>query len=294
VSPEDFAGLVAMQRRASSPAMAERLLRLTYALDASSEAAGVRAPAVVLHRRGDRAVPFEAGRRLAALLPAAELVPLEGSIHFPWYGDARATADAALRFLGGSSPAVAPADRSADLEGRTGVFRREGDVWRIAFAGRTVHVKHAKGLADLATLLGRPGGGVPATELAHGGPGGARTGADPVLDRRALASYRARLRDLDAALEEAEARADEGRLLVLAGEREAILGELGHAAGLGGRPRRLGDEAERARKAVSSRIRQSLAAIRAVHPELAEHLERALVIGITCSYSPEQGVAWEV
>ena len=48
------------------------------------------------------------------------------------------------------------------------------------------------------------------------------------------------------------------------------------AAGLGRRDRKLGDEAERARKTVSARVRDALAKIGPVDPELADHLRSSL------------------
>ena len=38
-------------------------------------------PTLVLHRRGDMRIPFEEGRRVAAMIPDARLVPLEGRNH---------------------------------------------------------------------------------------------------------------------------------------------------------------------------------------------------------------------
>ncbi|MEO0634772.1 MAG: alpha/beta hydrolase, partial [Pseudomonadota bacterium] len=40
-----------------------------------------RVPTLVLHSEGDRRVPLEEGRRLAALIPNARFVALEGSNH---------------------------------------------------------------------------------------------------------------------------------------------------------------------------------------------------------------------
>ena len=45
------------------------------------------------------------------------------------------------------------------------MFRRDGDRWTAAFSGRTVTLRDAKGLRDLAVLLAAPGREVPATEL---------------------------------------------------------------------------------------------------------------------------------
>ena len=50
------------------------------------------------------------------------------------------------------------------------VFRRDGDVWTVAFGGRTVPLRDAKGLRDLAVLLAAPGREVAATELVAGVP----------------------------------------------------------------------------------------------------------------------------
>ena len=93
------------------------------------------------------------------------------------------------------------------------VFRRDGDVWTVAFNGRTVPLRDAKGLRDLAVLLAAPGWEVAVTDLAAGVPGGqapavAALGADPILDDRARAAYRARLAELDGELAEADAHHD--------------------------------------------------------------------------------------
>ena len=66
------------------------------------------------------------------------------------------------------------------------------------------------------------------------------------------------------------------------------------AAGLGGRSRRLGDDTERARKTVSARVRDALSKIDQVHPDLADHLRRALNMGTVCSYTPRQPTIWTV
>src|SRR5262249_450173 len=47
----------------------------------------VHAPTLVMHRRSDRAIPSQLGVELAAGIPNARLVQLEGDVHFPWLGD---------------------------------------------------------------------------------------------------------------------------------------------------------------------------------------------------------------
>ena len=70
-----------LQRLSASPDMACRLWNAFNSFDVRAEATRVRAPALVFHVRGDAMVPFEAGRRLAAALPNARFVPLEGHNH---------------------------------------------------------------------------------------------------------------------------------------------------------------------------------------------------------------------
>jgi pimeloyl-ACP methyl ester carboxylesterase len=111
-SREELEALASWQRAASDGATAAELLELTYALDVSSLLEQVRVPTTVIQRRGDRAVPFEAARRLASLLPGAQLVTLEGRAHPPWEG-ARDVADTLLRVL-----APAPTEPAPELDER--------------------------------------------------------------------------------------------------------------------------------------------------------------------------------
>lgn len=207
------------------------------------------------------------------------------------------------RFLPGPAPtpdetaAADPAAASA-AERAAGpaaaVFRREGDVWLIAYAGRTVRLRHAKGLSDLAELLGRPGREIPALDLAS--PGGAPSPAEldgaslhppgdlgDLVDAQARAAYKRRLAELGEADDERSRR-----------EREALVEQLTSAYGLSGRPRRSGDPAERARTAVTARVRAAVDRIAAIHPELGRHLRHSLRTGTLCSYEPEEPIRWEL
>ena len=66
--------LARYQRVAASPETAAALLGLTYRNDVRAELPHVHAPTVVVHRRGDRAIPYHLGRELAATIPAATLI----------------------------------------------------------------------------------------------------------------------------------------------------------------------------------------------------------------------------
>ncbi|HEX5618727.1 MAG TPA: alpha/beta fold hydrolase [Solirubrobacteraceae bacterium] len=96
VDTETRERFAAVQRAAADPETAAAVLEAIYATDVRDELGGVRAPTVVVHRRDDRAIPFALGRDLAARIPGARLVALDGEIHLPWFGDA----DAVLAALG--------------------------------------------------------------------------------------------------------------------------------------------------------------------------------------------------
>jgi hypothetical protein len=178
-------------------------------------------------------------------------------------------------------------------------FRLDGAVWVLGFGGHQVHLPDAKGLRDLHLLLGQPGRDVPAVELLSP-EGGAvvvaarRLGGDPVLDEEAKSRYKQRLVWLDDEIDRAAARGSSARVAKLDHERKALIDELRAAAGLGGRTRRLGDEAERARKTVTARIRDTLRRLDESHPELAAHLRAAVSTGATCRYEPRPGVSWRL
>ncbi|MBP2472419.1 hypothetical protein JOF53_001291 [Crossiella equi] len=161
------------------------------------------------------------------------------------------------------------------------VFRERDGLWTLSFDRHTVHLPHTKGLRDLHTLLGAPGQDVPAVRLLS--PELGAHGADPVLDDAARAAYRARLERLASPRTPAEEA-----------ERAALLAELRAATGLGGRSRRLGDEAERARKAVTNRIRDTLRRLEERHPVLARHLRDSVTTGTSCQYRPARPVDWRL
>ncbi|MFI7703077.1 ATP-binding protein [Nonomuraea sp. NPDC049480] len=178
-------------------------------------------------------------------------------------------------------------------------FRREGPVWSLVFAGRSAHLPDAKGLRDLHTLLSLPGQDVPAVRLLdpEGGElvvAARRMGGDEVLDDEAKTRYRGRLTQLDEEIDRAVELGDDRRAAEFDHERAALLEELRAAAGLGGRTRRLGDEAERARKTVTARIRDVLRKLDHTHPELAAHLRASVSTGSTCRYQPENEITWRL
>jgi hypothetical protein len=171
-------------------------------------------------------------------------------------------------------------------------FRLVNGVRLLSFQGKQAQLPDSKGLADIAILIGAHGADVHVLTLV--GNKLARMGADPVLDERAKAAFKSRLEDLAREIDAADAAGSPERAEKLCSERDALIRHLAAAAGLGGRDRRLGDEAERARKTVSARVRDALSKIEPVHPELATHLRGALRMGTTCCYTAAGSTTWKV
>jgi hypothetical protein len=176
----------------------------------------------------------------------------------------------------------------------SGVFRREGDGFRIVFAGVEATVRDSKGMRDLAVLLARPAMPIAAVDLWSAAPnqpiGG---GLGDVVDATAREQYRRRLAELEDELEAADRTGDADRSAALTAERRTLVEHLTAAYGLGGRVRRTGDPAERARSTVTARIRDAIRRIEAVHPDVGRHLRHSVKTGRRCSYEPETPVIWQ-
>jgi len=112
--------------------MAARVLEAIYRSDVRDSLRHVVAPTLVLHRAGDRAVPFEAGREIATLVPGARFHSLAGSVHPPWRGDVGAVLAAMSDFIRLGRYALEPAGpQAAD----TALSERELEVLRLVAEG---------------------------------------------------------------------------------------------------------------------------------------------------------------
>jgi hypothetical protein len=118
--------------------------------------------------------------------------------------------------------------------------------------------------------------------------------AGEMLDERAKTSYRHRLGEIEDDIDQARALGDAAREEQAETERDFLVRELARAVGLGGRNRRAASASERARSGVTRAVRQAIARIAAHHPELGEHLDRAVRTGTHCVYVPDAGdrAAW--
>ena len=172
-------------------------------------------------------------------------------------------------------------------------LRREATGrWSVGYAGGTFGLADLKGLHYLRYLVERPGADVDAVTLSRAVaglaadvPGDGDMGE--VLDSAALAAYRRRLKELDAELDAADRRGDQPGAARLNAERGALLTELRTATGLGGRQRRMGGSAERARVAVRKAIAATIARIEEHDPGVARLVRDRIHTGASCRYDPD-------
>jgi pimeloyl-ACP methyl ester carboxylesterase/DNA-binding CsgD family transcriptional regulator len=120
-----------MQQASSSGETAARLWLSRTQTDISDTARQMTRPALVLHARHDRAVPYEEGRRLASLLPDARFVTLETDNHILQEGEAawEAFLSEVRAFLGDGERAPTVAADISELSDR------ERDVLALVAAG---------------------------------------------------------------------------------------------------------------------------------------------------------------
>ncbi len=262
------------------------------ALHLRREVGAVAVPTLMTTLHGDHVH----GAMPTALLAVARLADKQGDL---------ATASKLLREglpLAEEMREVATAQEMAELLRKTSrveptqraTLRPEGGVWLIDFKGTNVHVPDLKGLWHLRELVSRPHEFVPALALIGASseepiPGG---DAGPLLDREALRTYRRRLAELDDDLDDAVVHGDVERQAKRSAERDALIAELKRATGLGGRPRRSGSPAEKARLNVTRTIRHAIADLSTKVPELAEHLDESIVTGVSCCYEPLTNIVW--
>ncbi|HEY4272136.1 MAG TPA: hypothetical protein VGM65_09025 [Candidatus Udaeobacter sp.] len=197
------------------------------------------------------------------------------------------------------------------------LFLKRDDYWMIRYHGHTALLKSTRGLRCLSVLLRNPGrefhvselvvslmqapipaSGVARARLRYAGEELVAAGfsdAGPVLDAQAKAQYKRRLNDLRQELNEAEQFNDFGRGIKAHDEMHAIAQYLASAVGLGGRDRKTASDAERARSAVTKRVKKAIKRIKEAIPSLGCHLATRVKTGYFCSYNPhpDRPVAWK-
>jgi uncharacterized membrane protein len=187
----------------------------------------------------------------------------------------------------------------------------------VSFAGATCQLKDARGLHYIAYLLQHPHQEFHVLSLIGASTSLSEEAADPqtfqdtdqpldhttgisdageVLDPQARAAYKQRLTELRTELAEAQTFHDLGRSERLTAEIDFLTQELARALGLGGRARRVGSPAERARVNITRAIKLALRKISDHHPALGQHLATTIKTGAYCSYTPDPRlpITWQV
>ncbi|MET0997809.1 MAG: BTAD domain-containing putative transcriptional regulator [Marmoricola sp.] len=100
LSDEAVLHLAKVFRDSSSPEVAASYLESLYRQDVSHLLPLVTTPALVLHYRHDRLIPFHGGRELASGLPNATFLPLDGHVHLPDVKDLDLIQDAIVTHVG--------------------------------------------------------------------------------------------------------------------------------------------------------------------------------------------------
>jgi hypothetical protein len=218
--------------------------------------------------------------------------------------------DAVVDAAGGAATSDRAVDGSAApaVGTPTCTLRRDGDFWTVITPQGSTHVRDAKGMRHLATLLAQPGRPIHVLDLAAGNPAGTGFGdlddVDPgeagvgfvvgfgdageVLDDAAKDAYRRRLSELEESIGEAERFNDIGRAAQLSAERDMLIEQLAQAVGLGGRDRRAVSASERARVNVTRAIRSAIRKIGELDRDAGHYLDATVVTGTYCVFDPQR------
>jgi class 3 adenylate cyclase len=130
--------LAALLRKTTTQETVRAFVDAARQFDATSLLSQVRSPTLLLIRRGLASPPPELTSSLAARIPDARLVVLEGDSLFPGLGDTASVHQAIDEFLGDSQDGVSGAKQPAgedihtllftDMEGSTSLTERLGDA----------------------------------------------------------------------------------------------------------------------------------------------------------------------
>ena len=94
-----------LQRNAGNQRSIEAFLRASFGTDTRALLPSIHVPTLVIHRAGDQAVDVGNGRYLAAHIPGAKYLELQGIDHIPWI-DAADILDEVQEFVTGTRPSA--------------------------------------------------------------------------------------------------------------------------------------------------------------------------------------------
>ncbi|UZR99415.1 tetratricopeptide repeat protein [Chondrinema litorale] len=171
-------------------------------------------------------------------------------------------------------------------------FVQVGEMWEMTFQQKTVMLKDAKGFHDLLALLKSPEREIHCMELM--GVQASDSQGVEVIDLYAKSNYVKRIKDLQHEIAEAEDMNNYEVLGSLQEEYEQLVDHLTKNLGIDGKPRETGSSIEKARSAVTWRIRSAIKKIESQHPALAKHFSLSVKTGTFCCYQPETPINWQL
>jgi hypothetical protein len=201
------------------------------------------------------------------------------------------------------------------------VFRKEGDVWRVSFHGKTTSIKHVKGMSYIAHLLEKPGKEIPASELvkivekttgerpatsvgpqefgdSEAAPARGKStspgDADAIIDEQYQRECREKWDELKMDLDRAKRDGDYAAEERTQSEIDKLTDVLDSTIGLRGKSRSFRDDFQRAKDSVRKSIDRAMNRINGEHADLWRHLENTISVGSTCSYKPDRKMDWQL
>jgi len=183
-------------------------------------------------------------------------------------------------------------ESNVDRKRSVNIFKKLEGFWMISFNNLSVQLPEVKGFIDISKLLANPEREIHCSELM--GNITSTSQSVEAIDDKAKRKYHAKINELQEELREAEKMNDIGRTELINNELNQILDYLSHATGIRGRARKLADPSDRARAAVTLRIKSAIQKIENVHPSLAKHFQNNIKTGTFCVYTPESPVKWEL
>lgn len=168
-------------------------------------------------------------------------------------------------------------------------FEKKSDLWECSFDGINNYLPEVKGFHDIHKLIMNPGQSFHCTELMDSILVEEGT---PTIDTVAKRQYHTKIKDLQTEIAEAEDFNDYAKSARLQEEYDAIISHLSKSLGLKGVPRKEGNTVEKARSAITWRIRSAISKIEKVNAPLGKHLTNSIKTGTFCAYMPEQEFPW--
>jgi TolB-like protein/Tfp pilus assembly protein PilF len=175
--------------------------------------------------------------------------------------------------------------------GQMHLFQKESGLWLCCYDDHSVRISDSKGFNDLAKLISVPNHPIHCSELMGSSLSAEK---EQLFDEKAKKNYRKKILELQQELSEAENNNDHVKANKIQQEYDALLNYLSKSLGLQGKVRHTNNPVEKARTAVTWRIRKAIQKIEQSHPALGKHFAVSVKTGTFCTYNPERPTSWQV